>query len=93
MTGKQKNDLEEIRTGASVYYDYGSENKPNPKKKKKYIEPVEDEEDQSKTFKDEMESDESEDMELEELSSMAGGSVAGYSLPLGAKPKFKKKKK
>ena len=90
---KQKNDLEEIRTGASVYYDYGSENKPNPKKKKKYIEPVEDEEDQSKTFKDEMESDESEDMELEELSSMAGGSVAGYSLPLGAKPKFKKKKK
>tara|TARA_Y100000591_G_scaffold190580_1_gene164842 strand:+ start:12100 stop:14832 length:2733 start_codon:yes stop_codon:yes gene_type:complete len=33
------------------------------------------------------------DMELGEMSSMAGGSVAGYSLPLGAKPKKKKKKK
>ena len=33
------------------------------------------------------------DMELGEISSMAGGSVAGYSLPLGAKPKKKKKKK
>jgi cytidyltransferase-like protein len=33
------------------------------------------------------------DMELGELSSMAGGSVEGYSLPLGAKPKRKKKKK
>jgi len=33
------------------------------------------------------------DMELGEISSMAGGSVAGYSLPLGAKPKKKKNKK
>jgi hypothetical protein len=33
------------------------------------------------------------DMELGEISSMAGGSVAGYSLPLGAKPKKKKKNK
>jgi hypothetical protein len=33
------------------------------------------------------------DMELGEISSMAGGSVEGYSLPLGAKPKRKKKKK
>ena len=33
------------------------------------------------------------DMELGEISSMAGGSVAGYSLPLGAKPRKKKKKK
>ena len=31
--------------------------------------------------------------ELEEMSSMAGGSVAGYSLPLGAKPPHKKNKK
>ena len=30
---------------------------------------------------------------IEELSSMAGGSVEGYSLPLGAKPKRRKKKK
>ena len=33
------------------------------------------------------------DMELGEMSSMAGGSVAGYSLPLGAKPRKKKKNK
>ena len=33
------------------------------------------------------------DMDLGEISSMAGGSVAGYSLPLGAKPKKKKKNK
>ena len=33
------------------------------------------------------------DMELGEISSMAGGSVAGYSLPLGAKPRKKKKNK
>ena len=33
------------------------------------------------------------DMELGEMSSMGGGSVAGYSLPLGAKPRKKKKKK
>ena len=33
------------------------------------------------------------DMELGEISSMGGGSVAGYSLPLGAKPRKKKKKK
>ena len=31
--------------------------------------------------------------ELEEISSMAGGSVTGYSLPLGAKPPHGKKKK
>jgi hypothetical protein len=31
--------------------------------------------------------------ELEEMSSMAGGSVSGYSLPLGAKPPHKKNKK
>ena len=30
---------------------------------------------------------------VEEISSMAGGSVAGYSLPLGAKPRKTKKKK
>ena len=29
---------------------------------------------------------------IDEISSMAGGSVQGYSLPLGAKPKRKKKK-
>ena len=33
------------------------------------------------------------DMELGEISSMAGGSVAGYSLPLGAKARKKKKNK
>jgi cytidyltransferase-like protein len=33
------------------------------------------------------------EMELGEISSMAGGSVAGYSLPLGAKPRKRKKKK
>ena len=60
--------------------------------KKKYVEPVEDEP-KSTTYKDEIENDDSDDMELEEISSMAGGSVQGYSLPLGAKPKFKKKKK
>jgi len=32
------------------------------------------------------------DMELGEISSMGGGPVAGYSLPLGAKPRKKKKK-
>jgi len=32
-----------------------------------------------------------EDDELEEISSMAGGSVEGYSLPLGAKPRKRKK--
>tara|TARA_B100001094_G_scaffold330020_1_gene394190 strand:- start:436 stop:2583 length:2148 start_codon:yes stop_codon:yes gene_type:complete len=31
--------------------------------------------------------------EIEEISSMAGGSVEGYAMPLGAKPKKKKKKK
>lgn len=31
--------------------------------------------------------------DIEEISSMAGGSVQGYSLPLGAKPKKKKKNK
>ena len=36
--------------------------------------------------------DEEED-KVEEISSMAGGSVAGYSLPLGAKPRKAKKKK
>ena len=29
---------------------------------------------------------------IDEISSMAGGSVQGYSLPLGAKPRRKKKK-
>jgi len=33
------------------------------------------------------------EIELGEISSMAGGSVAGYSLPLGAKPKKRKKNK
>ena len=78
------------RTGANI--PWGGENKPkrNPKKKKKYIEPIKD---NSKTYKDEIESDDSDDMDLEEMSSMAGGSVAGYSLPLGAKPKIYNKKK
>jgi hypothetical protein len=34
-----------------------------------------------------------EEEKVEEISSMAGGSVAGYSLPLGAKPRKAKKKK
>ena len=34
-----------------------------------------------------------EEEELEEISSMAGGSVQGYSLPLGAKPKRKREDK
>ncbi len=55
---------------------------------KKYREPIEDE-----PLSSLGNSDNSDDMELEEISSMAGGSVQGYSLPLGAKPKFKKKKK
>ena len=64
-------------------------------KKKKYDEPAL--QDDYKT--DEPENPVPEDTddvdfeELEELSSMAGGSVAGYSLPLGAKPDFYKKKK
>ncbi len=37
--------------------------------------------------------DEEEEGTVEEISSMAGGSVAGYSLPLGAKPRKAKKKK
>ena len=32
-----------------------------------------------------------EEDELEEISSMAGGSVQGYALPLGAKPRKRKK--
>ena len=92
---KQKNDLEEIRTGASVYYDYGPVSKPKPKKKKKYDEPAL--QDDYKTDEPEEpvpeDTDDIEFEELEELSSMAGGSVAGYSLPLGAKPDFYKKKK
>ena len=32
-----------------------------------------------------------EEGELEEISSMAGGSVQGYALPLGAKPRKRKK--
>ena len=31
------------------------------------------------------------DKEIEEISSMAGGSVEGYAMPLGAKKKKKKK--
>ena len=34
-----------------------------------------------------------EEEELEEISAMAGGAVQGYSLPLGAKPKYPKKNK
>ena len=33
------------------------------------------------------------DTAIEEMSSMAGGSVQGYSLPLGMKPKFPKQTK
>ena len=36
---------------------------------------------------------EEDEEEIEEISSMAGGAVAGYSLPLGAKPQRRKKKR
>ncbi len=85
---KSKGLKKEYRT---INYSAGPPAKPK-RKKKKYTEPVEDEP-KSATYKDEIENDDSEDMELEEISAMAGGSVQGYSLPLGAKPKFKKKKK
>jgi hypothetical protein len=84
---KEQDDLEEIRTGASVYYDYGSVSKPKPKKKKKYIEPALQDDYKADDKKDPEPSDSEE--EFEELEELSGASaVGGYSLPLGAKPKY-----
>jgi len=90
---QDKEETNELNTGVSTYY--GSNSLDKKPKKKKYIEP---------SLNDDYESENPEPIEdatdgdydfeeIEEMSSMAGGSVQGYSLPLGARPKFKKKKK
>tara|TARA_R100001015_G_C4632542_1_gene196225 strand:+ start:456 stop:2834 length:2379 start_codon:yes stop_codon:yes gene_type:complete len=89
---EDRGELEELRTSISGYYG-------EPKKKKvKYREPALLDKDyetgkKEQTYKDKIADDDSEDMDLEELSSAAGGSVSGFSLPLGAKPNIYKKKK
>ena len=89
---EDRGELGELRTNISGYYG-------EPKKnKKKYREPALLDKDyktgkKEKTYKDKMSDDNSEEMDLEELSSVGGGSVSGFSLPLGAKPNIYKKKK
>ena len=89
---KKEEDLDEYRI---INYDGWPPMEPKPrKKKKKYIEPAL--QDDYKTDEPETPDpveDDFEFEELDELSSMAGGSVQGYSLPLGAKPRYNKKKK
>tara|TARA_Y100000361_G_scaffold48767_2_gene42312 strand:+ start:390 stop:2759 length:2370 start_codon:yes stop_codon:yes gene_type:complete len=77
----------------TINYDAGPAPEPKPKRKKKqnYKEPaLQDDYDtgNSKTQRDDIEFD-----ELDEISSMAGSSVGGYSLPLGQKPKYFKNSK
>ena len=61
--------------------------KPKPKKKKKYIEPALQDDYKADDKKDPEPSDSEE--EFEELEELSGASaVGGYSLPLGAKPKY-----
>ena len=90
---KKEKDLEELRTNISGFYGHP----PDPKKrKKKYNEPALQDDyktDEPEEPSPEPEGDDYDFEELEELSAMAGGSVQGYSLPLGAKPPFNKKKK
>jgi hypothetical protein len=86
-------ELEE-RTGAEI--PWGDDPPRKKKRKKGYKEPSllndpESTKAADPTFKDAMGSDDSEDMDLEEISGV--GSVAGYSLPLGQKPKYFKDSK
>jgi hypothetical protein len=82
---KEKDELEELRTNISGFYG-----NPPDRKKKRYSEPAL--QDDYDTGDDEAEQpSEDSDLdfdEIEEISSMAGGSVGGYSLPLGMKPKY-----
>ena len=91
---QDKEETNELNTGASVYY--GSDSLANKKpKKKKYIEPSLNDDYKSENPEpiEEPSGDDYDFEEIEEMSSMAGGSVQGYSLPLGARPNFKKKRK
>ena len=82
---KEEDELEELRTNISGFYG-----NPPDRKKKRYSEPAL--QDDYDTGDDEAEQpSEDSDLdfdEIEEISSMAGGSVGGYSLPLGMKPKY-----
>ncbi len=89
---QDKEETNELRTNISGFYGES----PSPKrKKKKYIEPSlnDDYKFENPEAIEEPLGNDDEFEEIEEMSSMAGGSVQGYSLPLGARPNFKKKRK
>jgi len=80
---KEEDELDELRTNISGFY--GS---PPDKKRKKYSEPALQDDYIADDDTDERPADDGEDFdEIEEISSMAGGSVGGYSLPLGMEPR------
>ena len=82
---KEEDELEELRTNISGFYG-----NPPDRKKKRYSEPaLQDDYDADEDDPEQPSEDSDLDFdEIEEISSMAGGSVGGYSLPLGMKPKY-----
>ena len=80
---EDRGELGELRTNISGFYG-----DPPDKKNKKYSEPAL-QDDYIADDKSEQSDDSGEDFdEIEEISAMAGGSVGGYSLPLGMKPRY-----
>lgn len=79
---EDRGELGELKTGAEYHYGAADINK-----RKKYQEPAL--QDDYDSGEEDVDTDSSEDFdEIEEISSMAGGAVGGYSLPLGMKPKY-----
>ena len=87
---ERESKLDELRTNISGFYG----NPPDRKKRKIYREPAlqDDYKDKNKELKEPANDSEDDFEDIEEISSMSGGSVAGYSLPLGMKPKYFKSK-
>lgn len=87
---ERQSELDELRTNISGFYG----NPPDHKKRKTYREPAlqDDYKDKNKELKEPVNDSENDFEDIEEISSMGGGSVTGYSLPLGMKPKYFKSK-
>ena len=87
---ERQSELDELRTNISGFYG----NPPDRKKRKTYREPAlqDDYKDKNKELKEPVSDSENDFEDIEEISSMGGGSAAGYSLPLGMKPKYFKSK-
>ena len=81
---EDRGELGELRTNISGFYG-----DPPDKKNKKYSEPALQDDYIPDDDTGERSADDSEEFdEIEEISAMAGGSVGGYSLPLGMRPRY-----